>query len=168
MEIEILQQKIYEIGGQRVMLDYDLAELYEVETKRLKEAVRRNLNRFPIDFMFELSREEYFSLRTQIASLENGKGKHSKYNPFAFTEHGVTMLSSILKSERAIEINISVVRAFVHMRQYAFNHKDLTNQLKQLENQYNKQFDDVFEAINYLMKKDTLAKHQIERKKIGF
>jgi hypothetical protein len=168
MEIEILQQKIYEIRGQRVMLDYDLAELYEVETKRLKEAVRRNLNRFPIDFMFELSREEYFSLRTQIASLENGKGKHSKYNPFAFTEHGVTMLSSILKSERAIEINISVVRAFVHMRQYAFNHKDLTNQLKQLENQYNKQFDDVFEAINYLMKKDTLAKHQIERKKIGF
>jgi len=168
MEIEILQQKIYEIRGQRVMLDYDLAELYEVETKRLKEAVRRNLNRFPIDFMFELSREEYFSLRTQIASLENGKGKHSKYNPFAFTEHGVTMLSSILKSERAIEINISVVTAFVHMRQYAFNHKDLTNQLKQLENQYNKQFDDVFEAINYLMKKDTLAKHQIERKKIGF
>jgi hypothetical protein len=101
--------------------------------------------------MFELSREEYFSLRTHFASLENGKGKHSKYNPFAFTEHGVTMLSSILKSDRAIEINISVVRVFVHMRQYAFNHKDLTNQLKQLETQYNKQFDDVFEAINYLM-----------------
>ena len=168
MEIEILQQKIYEIRGHRVMLDYDLAELYEVETKRLKEAVRRNLNRFPIDFMFELSREEYFSLRTQIASLENGKGKHSKYNPFAFTEHGVTMLSSILKSERAIEINISVVRAFVLMRQYAFNHKDLTNQFKQLENKYNKQFEDVFEAINYLIKKDNLAKQQIERKKIGF
>ena len=86
MEIEILQQKIYEIRGHRVMLDYDLAELYEVETKRLKEAVRRNLNRFPIDFMFELSREEYFSLRTQFASLENGKGKHSKYNPFALTK----------------------------------------------------------------------------------
>jgi len=86
MEIEILQQKIYEIRGQRVMLDYDLAELYEVETKRLKEGVRRNLNRFPIDFMFELSREEYFSLRTQFASLENGKGKHSKYNPFALTK----------------------------------------------------------------------------------
>jgi ORF6N domain len=92
MEIEILQQKIYEIRGQRVMLDFDLAELYEVENKHLKQAVRRNIERFPIDFLYELSREEYNSLRSQFVTLENGKGQHSKFLPFAFTEQGIAML----------------------------------------------------------------------------
>jgi hypothetical protein len=168
MQLEIIQQKIYEVRGQKVMLDFDLATLYEVETKRLKEAVRRNINRFPSDFMFELTRDEYNFLRTQIASLENGKGKFSKFNPFAFTEHGVTMLSSILNSEKAIEINISIVRAFVYIRQYALSHHDLTSQLKELEDKYDKQFDDVFEAINYLLKKDTLEKQTKNRTKIGY
>ncbi len=168
MQLEIIQQKIYEVRGQKVMLDFDLAALYEVETKRLKEAVRRNINRFPSDFMFELTRDEYNFLRTQIASLENGKGKFSKFNPFAFTEHGVTMLSSILHSEKAIEINISIVRAFVYIRQYALSHHDLTSQLKELEVKYDKQFDDVFEAINYLLKKDTLEKQTKNRTKIGY
>ena len=168
MQLEIIQQKIYEVRGQKVMLDFDLAALYEVETKRLKEAVRRNINRFPSDFMFELTRDEYNFLRTQFASLENGKGKFSKFNPFAFTEHGVTMLSSILHSEKAIEINISIVRAFVYIRQYALSHHDLTSQLKELEVKYDKQFDDVFEAINYLLKKDTLEKQTKNRTKIGY
>lgn len=114
MELTIIHDKIYEIGGQRVMLDFDLAEMYETETKRLKEAVRRNPDRFPVDFMFELSNEEFISLRTQIATLENlGRGKHSKYLPFAFTEQGVAMLASVLNSAKAIQINIQIVRAFI-------------------------------------------------------
>jgi hypothetical protein len=88
MQLQVIQQKIFEVRGQRVMLDFDLAELYEVETKRLKEAVRRNIDRFPDDFMFEITREEYNVLRTQIATLERGRGKYSKFNPFAFTEQG--------------------------------------------------------------------------------
>ena len=168
MNLESINQKIYEIRYMKVMLDYDLAELYEVETKRLKEAVRRNLIRFPSDFMFELTREEYNSLRTQIATLEVGKGKYSKFNPFAFTEHGVTMLSSILNSDKAIEINISVVRAFVYIRQYALTHADLSSKLKLLETKYDKQFDDVFEAINYLLKKDTQEKQVKNRHNIGY
>ena len=150
------------------MLDFDLAELYQVETKRLKEAVRRNLNRFPNDFMFELTIEENDFLRSQFATLENGRGKFSKYLPFAFTEQGVAMLSSVLKSEKAIEVNIAIIRAFVHIRQYALNHLELTNQLKQLEIKYDKQFDDVFEAINYLLKKDSQEKQLKERKSVGY
>lgn len=147
------------------MLDFDLAILYETETKRLKEAVRRNIYRFPTDFMFELTKDEYQFLRTQIASLETGKGQHSKYLPFAFTEQGVAMLSSVLNSRKAIEVNISIMRAFVFVRQYALSHEDLTEQLKNLENKYNKQFKDVYEAINYLLKK---GEHPTERKTIGF
>jgi len=123
MELQIIQNKIYEIRGMRVMLDFDLAEMYETENKRLKEAVRRNINRFPSDFMFELVREEYNSLRTQFATLEkSGRGKHIKYLPFAFTEQGVAMLSNILNSPKAIEINISIVRAFIALRQYALGY----------------------------------------------
>ncbi len=92
MQLQKIETKIYEVRGNKVMLDFDLAELYDVETKRLKEAVRRNIDRFPDDFMFELTRNEYNILRTQIATLEKGKGKYSKFNPFAFTEQGVAML----------------------------------------------------------------------------
>src|SRR5687767_6463745 len=114
---ELIASKIYLIRGHKVMLDSDLAELYQVETKRLKEAVRRNFARFPVDFMFELTSQEYHSLRTQFASLEKlSWGQHSKYLPFAFTEHGVLMLSSILNSERAIEVNIQIMRIFVKLR----------------------------------------------------
>lgn len=124
MELTKIQSKIYEIRGYRVMLDFDLAELYQVETKRLKEAVRRNIERFEgDDFMFELSDNEYNALkgrlRSQIASLEiNGRGKYPKYPPFAFTEMGVAMLSSILRSETAIRVNRAIMRAFVAMRQF--------------------------------------------------
>ena len=168
MELELLQQKIYEIRGQRVMLDFDLATLYEVDNKRLKEAVRRNIDRFPYDFMIELTRDEYNSLRSQIATLENGRGKFSKFLPFAFTEQGVAMLSSVLNSQKAVQINIQIIRAFVLLRQLTLSNAELSNQLKQLELKYEKQFDDIFEAINYLLKKDNQKKQQTERKQIGF
>ena len=150
------------------MLDFDLAELYETETKRLKEVVRRNVDRFPEDFMFELKRDEYNSLRTQIASLEKGKGKYSKFNPFAFTEQGVAMLSSVLKSKKAIDVNISIMRAFVFVRQYALSHKDLTDKLMKMERKYNRQFKDVYEAMDYLIQKEKLETEQQKRKRIGF
>ena len=168
MELELLQQKIYEIRGQRVMLDFDLATLYEVDNKRLKEAVRRNIDRFPYDFMIELTRDEYNSLRSQFATLENGRGKFSKFLPFAFTEQGVAMLSSVLNSQKAVQINIQIIRAFVLLRQLTLSNAELSNQLKQLELKYDKQFDDIFEAINYLLKKDNQKKQQTERKQIGF
>lgn len=168
MELQIIQRKIYEVRGQKVMLDFDLAELYETETKRLKEAVRRNIDRFPDDFMFELTRDEYNFLRTQFATLEKGKGKYSKFNPFAFTEQGVAMLSSVLKSKKAVEVNIFIMRAFVFIRQYALSHKDLTDKLKKLERKYNRQFKDIYEALNYLLKKDKQETEQQERKRIGF
>ncbi len=168
MQLQKIETKIYEVRGNKVMLDFDLAELYDVETKRLKEAVRRNIDRFPDDFMFELTRNEYNILRTQIATLEKGKGKYSKFNPFAFTELGVAMLSTVLKSSKAIQVNISIMRAFVLIRQFALTNKDLSEKLKELEVQYEMKFNDVYEALNYLLKKDQQETEQKERKQIGF
>ena len=169
MELQTIQNRIYEIRGQKVLLDFDLAELYETETKRLKEAVRRNIERFPSDFMFELTKDEYNTLRTQFATLDNrGRGKHSKYRPFAFTEQGIAMLASVLRSPKAIEVNIQIVRAFVFLRKYALSHTELTQKLEELETKYNKQFNDIFEAINYLIQKDKLENTQKVRKRIGF
>mgnify|MGYP002364999885 FL=1 len=147
------------------MLDSDLAELYETETKRLKEAVRRNINRFPPDFMFELDKNELESLRTQFASSNRGG---TRYMPFAFTEQGLAMLASVLNSAKAIEVNIQIVRAFVYLRQYALTHTDLTIRLKELESRYNKQFKDVYEALNYLLNKDKHKTEQNQRKRIGY
>lgn len=166
MQLKSIESKIHEIRGQKVLLDSDLAELYETETKRIKEAVKRNPDRFPPDFMFILTKAEWESLRTQIASSNKRGG--TRYLPFAFTEHGVTMLSSVLNNPKAIQINISVVRAFVLMRQFALSHKDLTGKLKKLETKYNKQFKDVYEAINYLLDKEKIAIEQKERKRIGY
>ncbi len=146
--ITIIQNKIYEIRGQRVMLDFDLADMYETETKRLKEAVRRNINRFPSDFMFELTNDEYNSLRTQFATLKNlGRGEHRKYLPFAFTEQGVAMLASVLKSEKAIEVNIQIVRAFVILRQYALGYAELNQKLEAFMLETNMQFSDIYQAL---------------------
>jgi len=153
MELQIIQNKIYEIRGMRVMLDFDLAEMYETENKRLKEAVRRNINRFPADFMFELVREEYNSLRTQFATLEkSGRGKHIKYLPFAFTEQGVAMLSSTPNSPKAIEINISIVRAFIALRQYALGYAELNQKLENFMIESNMQFSDIYQALTELAK----------------
>jgi ORF6N domain. len=122
MEVQIIQNKIYEIRGCKVMLDFDLAEMYQVETKRLNETVKRNIKRFPPDFMFKLTSIEYNFLRSQIATLENqippdGRGKYSKYLPTAFTQEGVSMLSGLLNSDVAIQVNIAIMRAFVAVRQ---------------------------------------------------
>lgn len=152
MQLQIIQKKIYEIRGQKVMLDFDLALLYKVQTKNLNLAVKRNLKRFPYDFMFRLIKKEWKSLRLQIETSKKRGG--TRYLPYAFTELGVSMLSSVLNSDKAIEVNIAIMRAFVFIRQYALSHKDLTNKLKELETLYNKRFKDVYEAINYLMQKD--------------
>ncbi|WP_136468010.1 ORF6N domain-containing protein [Flagellimonas onchidii] len=149
MELQEIQDRIYEIRGHKVLLDFDLALLYETQTKRLKEVVGRNRNRFPNDFMFELTRNEYNALRTQIATLDTqGRGKYSKYTPFAFTEQGVAMLASVLRNDKAIKVNIQIVRAFVFLRRYALSHNELTLQLTALEKKYNKQFSDIFEILN--------------------
>ena len=166
MELQIIQNKIHEIRGQRVMLDFDLAEMYETETKRLKEAVRRNLNRFPPDFMFEISVAEYHSLRTQFATLEKaGRGKHSKYLPFAFTEQGVAMLASILNSPKAIEINISIVRAFIALRQYALGYAELNQKLENFMIATNMQFNDIYLALTEMADKKEAVK---QSNRIGF
>ena len=165
MKTKIIEQKIFEIRGQKVMLDFDLAALYEVPTKSLNLAVKRNLKRFPFDFMFQLTDAEWESLRFQIETSNRG-GR--RYIPYAFTEQGVAMLSGILNSEKAIQINISIMRAFVIIREYALTHKDLTAKLKEIETKYDRQFKDVYEALNYLLKKDKQQITQSERKRIGF
>lgn len=165
MQLQIIQNKIYEIRGQKVMLDFDLAILYETETKRLKEAIRRNIDRFPSDFMFEITKSEFEILRTQIATSKRGG---VRYLPFAFTEQGVAMLSSVLNSSKAIQINMQIVRAFVFVRQYALSHQDLTERLMELEGRYDQKFNDVYEALNYLLEKDTLTTEQKERQRIGY
>ncbi len=149
------------------MFDFDLSALYNVETRALKQAVRRNIHRFPKDFLIELSREEWKELITICDNLP----ETAKYSPsllLPFTEQGIAMLSTVLKSEKAIQVNIAIMRAFVFIRQYALNHRDLTEKLDELEKRYNKKFQDIFEVINYLLKKEQeLAEHQ-NRKRIGF
>jgi len=168
MNLQVIQKKINEIRGQKVMLDYDLAALYEVETKVLKQAVKRNIDRFPEDFMFELTRDEYNSLRSQNVTLETGRGKYSKFLSYAFTEQGVAMLSSVLKSTKALQINIMIMRAFVLYRQFALTDRELTAKMNELEARYNKQFKDVYDAINFLLQKDKQKMDQHQRKRIGF
>jgi len=163
--VEAIANKIYLIRGHKVMLDRDLAELYGVETKVLKQAVRRNINRFPEDFMLELSWEEEESLRSQTVTLKT-RGTHSKYLSFAFTEQGVAMLSTVLKSERAIEVNIAIMRAFVQMRDLLATNKKLAQKLWELEKrltEHDENFRVVFEAIKQLLTEDEKPK-----RKIGF
>jgi hypothetical protein len=166
MEIQFIQQQIYEVRGMKVMLDYDLANLYGVQTKNLNLAVKRNIKRFPEDFMFELSKDEWDSLRLHFETSNQRGG--NRYLPNAFTEQGLAMLSGILNSDKAIQVNIAIMRAFVLIRNFALTNKDLTQKLEKLESKYNKQFSDVFEAINFLIQKDKKATIQTERKKIGF
>jgi len=163
MELQLIQNKIYEVRGHKVMLDFDLAELYEVQTKALNQAVKRNFQRFPIDFMFRLTTEEWESMRSQnVTALPNKRNISA--TPFAFTEQGLAMLSGILNSEKAISVNITIMRAFVIIRQYALTYKELTEKLKEIEGR----FTDVYEAINYLLEKDKLQIDQGQRKRIGY
>ena len=161
MEIEVIQNKIFEIRGYKVMLDFDLAELYQTETKVLKQAVRRNLNRFPSDFMFELTNKEFESLRSQIVTSNRGG---SRYMPFAFTEQGIAMLSSVLNNDKAIDINIAIMRTFVTIRQFSLSYAELKTRIEEIENQ----FPDIYKALNYLVDKDNTATKPEERNKIGY
>lgn len=165
MEIAVIQRKIYEIRGYKIMLDFDLAELYGVETRTLKQAVRRNIGRFPEDFMFEITQSEFKNLRSQFVTSSWGG---LRYMPFAFTEQGVAMLSSVLNSKKAVEVNISVIRAFVMMRQLAFNYKELADKIGELENRYNKKFADVYEALDLLLQDKGAQDDFNKRKRIGF
>ena len=151
ISIELIENKIYFIRNKKVMLDGDLAELYGISTKRLNEQVRRNIDRFPEDFMFILSKEESDSLRSQFATLKKGRGQHSKYLPYAFTEHGAIMAATILNSPRAVEMSIFVVRAFVKLREMLSSHKDLKRKIEEMEKKYDSQFKIVFNAIKELM-----------------
>ncbi len=147
------------------MLDRDLAELYEVPAKSLNLAVKRNRKRFPADFKFRLSKSEFENLRFQFETSKRGG---TRYPPFAFTELGVAMLSGVLNSEKAIHINIAIMRAFAIIRQHALSHKELTEKLNEIESKYDRKFHDVYEALNFLLQKDRQEKEQRERKRIGF
>ncbi|MNS07404.1 ORF6N domain protein [compost metagenome] len=169
---ETISNKIYFIRNQKVMLDSDLAFLYGIETKVLKQAVKRNITRFPEDFMFELSKVEYDSSRSQIVTLKNGRGSNLKYLPFAFTEHGVLMLSSVLKSDKAIQTNIQIMRIFTKVRQMLFDtteiridilHPEASGQ-KKLEN-HDKNIELVFSYLDELTEK---KENESNRVKIGY
>ncbi|MBI3583084.1 MAG: ORF6N domain-containing protein [Nitrospinae bacterium] len=157
-----IAQRILLIRGHRVMLDSDLADLYEVSTKRLNEQVRRNIKRFPPDFMFQLTPEEFTSLRSQNATLKIGRGQHRKYLPYAFTEQGVAMLSGVLNSECAIDVNVAIMRAFVKLREFAMTHKELSRKLNAMEKKYDAQFKVVFDAIRQLMTPPEPKRRKIE------
>ena len=165
MELELIKNSILEMRGKKVMLDMDLAKIYEVETKRLKESVRRNIHRFPDDFMFELTEEEWFNLRSQFASSSWGG---SRYPPFAFTEQGVAMLSGLLNSDLAIQMNIAIMRAFVMIRQWALTYQELSDKLSDLEKLHNQKFNDIDQVLKYLLQKDHSNKQQANREQVGY
>jgi phage regulator Rha-like protein len=166
--VERIERSILLIRGQKVMLDRDLAHLYGVATKVLNQAVKRHKDRFPEDFMFQLTMEEAKiwwtevrggSLRSQIVTLK--RGQHIKYRPYAFTKHGILMLSSVLSSERAVQVNIQIMRTFVRLRRIIASHADLARKLDELEKRYDAQFKVVFEAIRELMKPPETKKRPI-------
>jgi hypothetical protein len=184
---ERIERRILLLRGQKVMLDFQLAELYEVETRALNQAVKRNIERFPEDFMFQLNWDESAQvLRSQFVTLEGKNtakakqkrgnprsqfvtlesGKNLKYLPYAFTEQGVAMLSSVLRSPRAVQVNIAIMRAFVQLRQMLASNKELSRRLDELEGKYDEQFKVVFEAIRELMEPET--EEETARREIGF
>jgi len=160
--VEIIESKIYLIRGHKVMLDSELAELYEVETKVLIQAVKRNVQRFPEDFMFQLNDREFMNLRSQTVTSSSGHGGR-RYIPYVFTEQGVAMLSSVLNSERAVQVNIAIIRAFVKLREMLSTNKDLARKLADMEKKYDSQFKIVFDAIRQLM-----TPAEPKKDKIGF
>lgn len=148
---ERILSRIFMFHGERVLLDQDLAGLYGVETKVLLQSVRRNATRFPADFMFQLTPEEWAVLRSQTVTSKPGRGGR-RYAPYAFTEQGVAMLSSVLNSEQAIQVNIAIMRAFTQLRRMLSTHADLARKLEALEKKYDHQFRAVFDALRELMK----------------
>ena len=183
--IQSIQNRIYEIKGENVMLDRDLASLYETETKSLNLSVKRNSKRFPKDFMFQLSKEEFQSLRLQFETLEisdhplrlqnetlkRGRGQHSKYMPYAFTEHGVAMLSGILNSDKAISMNIAIMRAFVEVRKVLLRQNDLKEQMKEIKErlgEHDVQLCQIYDAIENLLDEKAAQRKWNDRDRIGF
>lgn len=183
--IKSIQNRIYEIRGERVMLDRDLALFYETETKRLTEAVKRNIKRFPADFMFQLTWQEYEqvrfpleqtansdqSLRPQIATIESSRGRHTKYLPYAFTEQGIAMLSGVLHSEKAINMNIAIMRAFVNIRKIVFRQNDLKEQLKEIKSrlgEHDVQLNQIYDAMENLLDEKAAERKWEDRERIGF
>jgi len=152
MELQIIQNKIFEVRGYRVMLDFDLAELYNVKTKVLKQAVKRNIRRFPSDFMFELDKEEFHQLVTNCDQFPESL-KHSSVSPMVFTEQGVAMLSTVLRSQTAIDVNISIMRAFVLMRQMVIGYDELLKRIEELEESTDAQFSEIYQALTQLLSK---------------
>jgi phage regulator Rha-like protein len=166
MVVEMIENKIYLLRGQKVMLDSDLAALYEVETRTLIQAVKRNISRFPSDFMFQLNFQDVAALRSQIVTLKKGRGEHRKYAPYVFTENGVAMLSSVLNSERAVQVNIAIMRVFVKLREMIATNKELAHKLGLLERKIEKHDEEIkaiFNAIRQLM-----TPQEKPRRKIGF
>ncbi len=167
MDLQIIQNKIFEVRGCRVMLDYHLAELYQVETRALKQAVKRNIERFPSDFMFVLTQEEA-NLLLSIGVSQNVIPPAYNFGvamPMAFTEQGVAMLSSVLRSKVAIEVNISIIRAFVLMRQMAIGYEELLKRIEELEVSTDAQFNELYQALTQLLSQ---SKQQKERRPVGF
>ncbi|OGK78075.1 MAG: DNA-binding protein [Candidatus Rokubacteria bacterium GWC2_70_16] len=164
MSVERIETRIVMVRDQKVMLDADLATLYGVPTEVLNQAVKRDANRFPPDFMFELTMEEHQALRSQAVTLKGGRGQHRKYLPHAFTEQGVAMLSSVLRSQRAVQVNIEIMRAFVRPRAMVSSVKDLARKLDALEQKYDAQFKTVFDAMRQLMEPVSAS----SRRPIGF
>lgn len=159
---EHIRGRIFLIRGMKVILDYDLAKLYGVETKVLNQTVTRNIERFPNDFMFRLDKKEEEPLRSQIVTIK-GRGQHTKYLPRVFTEQGVAMLSGVLKSKRAVQVNIQIMRAFIQLREMLMNYKELKEKIEKMEGKYDKQFRAVFDAIKQL-----IIQEEQPRKEIGF
>jgi len=188
MQIQVIQQKIFEIRGQKVMLDFDLAELYEVETKVFNQAVKRNIDSFPEEFMFRLTGEEWQHMRSQFVTSYAQEADSQKMNwsqivtgsqkrrrndlkPYAFTEHGVTMLASVLKSDKARKMNIAIVRAFIAMRKFIVQYGDLLEQLKELSERvgnHDAQLNQIYDAIENLLDEKQEQKSWKDRERIGF
>lgn len=163
---EIIEQKIFLIRGRRVMLDKDLAFIYGVETRVFNQAVKRNIKRFPNDFMFQFKKEEAHSLRSQFVTLK--RGEHYKYLPYVFTEQGVAMLSSVLNSDRAIEVNIQIIRTFVKLREMIVSNKELRVRLDKLEDSYNKKFKVIFDTLRKLLEDNNETREIENTREIGF
>jgi hypothetical protein len=169
MDLVIIQQKIFEIRGHKIMLDKDLAILYRVETRALKQAVKRNTDRFPKDFMFQLTAKEVDALVSQ--NVIPSKSIFGGALPFAFTEQGVAMLSSVLKSKKALQVNIAIMRAFVEIRRFALLHKDVLEQIKELRDsigQHDTQLASIYEAIENMLDDKVDKKNWEQRERIGF
>jgi len=194
--IQSIQNRIYDIRGERVMLDFDLASLYEVETKALNQAVKRNISRFPEDFMFRLTVEEWNTMRSQFvtlnkkpltqdqphlistlqsrsqnATIETGRGQFTKYLPYAFTEQGVAMLSGVLRSEKAISMNIAIMRAFVAVRKIILQQSDLKEQIKQIKErlgEHDTQLNQIYDAMENLLDEKAAQRKWDDRERIGF